>query len=129
MCGLRPTRQRVQIGRQLIGVERHFTAEELHHELAASGHRLSLGTVYNTLRQFERVGLVRELVIEGMKAVYDSDTSGHHHFHVVEEDSIIDIPSGALVLRDLPPVPDGYEVSRVEVIVRLRRIESAQGPD
>lgn len=129
MCGLRPTRQRVGLASQIVGVERHFTAEELHREVVASGHELSLGTVYNTLQQFERMGLVRELVLEGMKAVYDSDTSRHHHFHVMDEDSIIDIPAGALVLRDLPPVPDGYEVNRVEVIVRLRRIAPAHGPD
>jgi Fur family iron response transcriptional regulator len=121
MSGMKPTRQRISIATRIVGIDRHFTAEDLHREAARDGLQLSLGTVYNTLKQFERVGLVRELAIDGLKAVYDSDTSGHHHFHLVEEDSIIDIPAGTLMLQSLPAVPEGYEVSRVEVIVRLRR--------
>jgi Fur family iron response transcriptional regulator len=123
MSGLKPTRQRIDLAGRIIGVDRHFTAEDLHSEAMADGLRLSIGTVYNTLRQFQRVGLIRELALEGLRAVYDTDTSGHHHFHMVDEDSIIDIPAGTLVLQSLPRVPDGYRVSRVEVIVRLRRSE------
>lgn len=121
MSGLKPTRQRIDLAGRIIGVDRHFTAEDLHREAATDGLTVSVGTVYNALRQFESVGLVRELALDGLKAVYDTDTSGHHHFHIVDEDSIIDIPAGTLMLRSMPEVPKGYEVSRVEVIVRLRR--------
>lgn len=121
MSGLKPTRQRIDLASRVVGVDRHFTAEDLHREARADGLNLSVGTVYNALRQFESVGLIRELALEGLKAVYDTDTSGHHHFYIVEDDSIIDIPAGTLMLRSLPRVPDGYQVSRVEVIVRLRR--------
>jgi Fur family iron response transcriptional regulator len=127
MSGLRPTRQRIELAQRIVGLDRHFTAEDLHLEVAAGGLTISVGTVYNTLRQFERVGLVRELALDGLKAVYDTDTSGHHHFHIVEEDSIIDIPAGTLMLRSMPKVPEGYQVSRVEVIVRLRRSRE-EGP-
>ena len=120
MCNLRPTRQRIEIADAIVAVDRHFTAEALHQQMRAAGHDMSLATVYNTLRQFGRVGLVRELAIEGLRVVYDTDTSGHHHFHLVESDSIMDVPSGSLLLKNLPPVPEGYEVRRVEIIVRLR---------
>jgi Fur family iron response transcriptional regulator len=127
MSGLKPTKQRVELARRIVGVERHFTADDLHREVTADGLNMSVGTIYNSLRQFQVVGMIRELAFDGLKAIYDTDTSGHHHFHLVDEDSIIDIPAGTLVLQSLPPVPAGYEVSRVEVIVRLRRAEN-RGP-
>ncbi len=123
MAGMRPTRQRLDLADRLIGRDRHVTAEELYVETAAAGHELSLATVYNTLRQFQSSGLVRELAFEGMRSVFDTDTSRHHHFYLTEESRIIDIPAHNLAVTDLPGIPEGYEVNRVEVVVRLRRKE------
>lgn len=121
MTGLRPTRQRLDIADRLIGRDRHVTAEDLYVEVAAAGQDLSLATVYNTLRQFQGSGLVRELAFEGMRSMFDTDTSRHHHFFLTEEARIIDIPAHCLAVTDLPGIPDGYEVDRVEVVVRLQR--------
>lgn len=121
MAGLRPTRQRLDLASRLFGRDRHVTAEALHQEAAAYGQEMSLATVYNTLRQFQSSGLVRELAVEGMRSVFDTDTSRHHHFYLEEEARILDIPAASLAVSDLPGIPDGYEVSRVEVVVRLRR--------
>lgn len=121
MTGLRPTRQRLDLADRLIGRDRHVTAEELYVEASGAGHELSLATVYNTLRQFQSSGLVRELAFEGMSSVFDTDTSRHHHFYLTEEARILDIPADCLAVPELPGIPDGYEVSRVEVVVRLRR--------
>ncbi|MBS0267943.1 MAG: transcriptional repressor, partial [Proteobacteria bacterium] len=79
--GLRPTRQRMTLGRLLFeGGDRHVTAEQLHAEVAGLGEHVSLATVYNTLHQFKRAGLLRELAIEGSKAYFDTNTSNHNHF-------------------------------------------------
>lgn len=121
MAGLRPTRQRLDLADRLIGRDRHITAEELFFEAADAGQDLSLATVYNTLRQFQSFGLVRELAFEGMRSVFDTDTSRHHHFYLADEPSILDIPAGGLTVSGLPGIPEGYEVDRVEVVVRLRR--------
>lgn len=123
MAGMRPTRQRLDLADVLIGRDRHVTAEALFAEAAASGQDVSLATVYNTLRQFQGSGLVRELASEGMRTVFDTDTSRHHHFYLADEDRIIDIPTDWPAVTDLPGIPQGYEVSRVEVVVRLRRAE------
>ena len=40
-----------------------MTEELLHAEAVAIGHYVSLATVYNTLHQFKRAGLLRELGI------------------------------------------------------------------
>jgi Fur family iron response transcriptional regulator len=68
-AGLRPTRQRMALGALLFeGDDRHVTAELLHAEATAVGHHIALATVYNTLHQFKRAGLLRELAINGSKA-------------------------------------------------------------
>jgi len=67
-AGLRPTRQRVLLGRHLFGrVQRHVTAVDLHQEALSLGFTLSLATVYNTLNQFAAAGLLRKVGIEGMR--------------------------------------------------------------
>lgn len=121
MSGLRPTRQRLDLADRLLDRDRHVTAEELYLEASDAGQELSLATVYNTLRQFQSSGLVRELAFEGMRSVFDTDTSRHHHFYLADEARILDIPADYLAVSELPGIPNGYEVSRVEVIVRLRR--------
>lgn len=120
MAGMRPTRQRLDLADRLIGRDRHITAEELYGEASLAGQEMSLATVYNTLRQFQGSGLVRELAFEGVRSVFDTDTSRHHHFHLTEEARILDIPASGLVVTGMPAIPEGYEVDRVEVMVRLR---------
>jgi Fur family iron response transcriptional regulator len=52
-AGLRPTRQRLALARLLLeSGDRHVTAEHLHGEAMATGIKVSLATVYNTLHQF-----------------------------------------------------------------------------
>ena len=121
-AGLRPTRQRLALGALLFeGEDRHVTAELLHAEATAVGHHVSLATVYNTLHQFKRAGLLRELAINGAKAYFDTNPTEHHHFFLEEEGEIVDMPSSGLSVADLPEPPEGMEVAGVEVIVRLRR--------
>ncbi|MFY0613691.1 MAG: transcriptional repressor [Hyphomicrobiaceae bacterium] len=117
---LRPTRQRVALGRLLFsGQDRHVTAEMLHEEVSDHGERISLATVYNTLHQFERAGLIRELAIDGAKTYFDTNTSNHNHFYIESEGRVIDIPSEGLKVVGVPKPPEGTRVSHVDVVVRL----------
>ena len=119
---LRPTRQRVALGRLLFaGRDRHVTAEMLHEEVAAAGERISLATVYNTLHQFERAGLVRELAIDGAKTYFDTNTSNHNHFFIENEGRVIDIPGDGLEVSGVPSPPAGTRISHIDVIVRLTK--------
>ena len=62
--GLRPTRQRVILAERLIGdgQNRHVTAESLFAVSNERGAKVSLATVYNTLRAFCSVGLLLSLI-------------------------------------------------------------------
>ncbi len=124
-AGLRPTRQRVALAKILFcRGDRHLTAEAVHQEAVADRIHVSLATVYNTLNQFTGQGLLRQVMVAGSKTYYDSNISEHPHFFVEDDQSILDIPPGALTVDNVPLPPEGYEVDRVDVVVRLRRISS-----
>ena len=120
--GLRPTRQRMALGWLLFGKgDRHLTAEMLYEEASRAKVPVSLATIYNTLHQFTEVGLLRQVAVDGSKAYFDTNTSTHHHFFVEGEDELLDIPGADVLVGSNPTPPAGYEVARVDVIVRLRR--------
>lgn len=120
-AGLRPTRQRVSLAELLYSKgDRHISAELLHEEAVAAAVPVSLATVYNTLHQFTEAGLLREVAIDGNKTYFDTRVSEHHHFFIEGENRVIDIPGEGVGLGELPEIPEGMEVTRVDVVVRLR---------
>lgn len=124
-AGLRPTRQRLALAELLYSKgNRHISAENLHEEALVKSVPVSLATVYNTLHQFTEAGLLREVAVDGSKTYFDTNTSDHHHFFVEGTDEVIDIPNGQLGVGRVPEAPAGYEISRVDVVVRLRRINN-----
>ena len=121
-AGLRPTRQRLSLATLLFGNgDRHVNAEMLHEEAVRSGVRVSLATVYNTLHQFTEVGLLRQVAIDGSKAYFDTNNSEHHHFYIEDQNDLMDIPASDVVVDQAPVAPAGYEIARIDVVVRLRR--------
>ncbi len=119
-AGLRPTRQRLALARLLFANgHRHITAEELHREVARQGMSVSLATIYNTLNQFTRAGLLREVIADGSRTFYDTNTSEHYHFYSAKEGRLIDIPGDQLKIAQMPPLPEGAKVASIDVIVRL----------
>jgi Fur family iron response transcriptional regulator len=121
-AGLRPTRQRLALARLLYDKgDRHVTAEQLHQEAATANVRLSLATVYNTLHQFTSLGMLREVVVEPGRSYFDTNIGEHHHFFDEVTGELADIPGEQVELSKLPPPPHGAKISRVDVIVRLKR--------
>ncbi len=122
-AGLRPTRQRVTLAELLVGdgQHRHVTAESLFAEAQNRGERVSLATVYNTLRAFCDVGLIQEVTVDGSKSYFDTNTHDHPHFYWEDENRLSDAPSEELEIARLPDAPDGAEIASVDVVIRLRR--------
>ncbi len=118
--GLRPTRQRLALMRHLFdGALRHVTAEQLHGEALAAGVAVSLATIYNTLHQLNRAGLLREVVVEPGRSYFDTNVSDHHHFYFEESGRLLDIPGDRVRVSELPAAPAGTTVKRVDVVVRV----------
>lgn len=122
MAGLRPTRQRVALAELLFGgTHRHVSAEQLHAEANQASVNVSLATIYNSLHQFREAGLLREVAVDAARSYFDTDTSDHHHFYLEDEQRVIDIPSSAIVIQNLPEPPKGMTVTHVDVVVRVRK--------
>lgn len=118
---LRPTRQRLALARLLFERgHRHVTAEMLHEEAIAADVQVSLATVYNTLHQFTSVGLLREIIVESSRSYFDTNVNDHHHFYCEGSGELEDIPSDDVVISRLPEPPAGKELSRIDVVVRVR---------
>lgn len=121
--GLRPTRQRMALGWLLFGKgDRHLTAEMLYEEATQAKVPVSLATVYNTLNQLTEVGLLRQVSVDGAKTYFDTNVSAHHHFYVEGSHELVDIPDPHLMLEKMPDVPEGYEIARIDMVVRLRKV-------
>ncbi len=120
--GLRPTRARMVLGWILFSRgDRHVTAEMLYEEAIEAKIPVSLATVYNTLNQFTEAGLLRQIGVDGSKSFFDTNPTEHHHFFVQGEESLLDIPATEALLDRTPQAPEGFEIMRVDVVVRLRR--------
>jgi len=121
-AGLRPTRQRLALAKLLLdGRERHVTAEMLHAEALASGVKLSLATVYNSLHQFTAAGLLKEVVVDASRTYFDTNTGQHHHFFDEADGRLADIPVDQVSIGRLPTPPAGREIAGVDVVIRIRR--------
>lgn len=122
-AGLRPTRQRVALAGLLVGdgQNRHVTAESLFEAAARTSEKVSLATVYNTLRAFCDAGLLREITVDGSKSYFDTNMSDHPHFYWEDENRLSDAPADQLEIARVPDAPEGAEIASVDVVIRLRR--------
>ncbi len=122
-AGLRPTRQRMSLASLLVGdgQDRHVTAESLYDAACRSGEKVSLATVYNTLKAFCDAGLMREITVDGSKSYFDTNMSDHPHFFWEDSATLSDAPAEELEIHRLPTAPQGAEIAKVDVVIRLRR--------
>ena len=122
-AGLRPTKQRVALAELLVGDgnHRHVTAESLFDAARTVGAPVSLATVYNTLRAFCDAGLVQEVTVDGSKSYFDTNTHDHPHFYWEDEARLTDAPADQLSIQRLPEAPEGTEIAKIDVIIRLRQ--------
>ena len=122
-AGLRPTRQRLVLAELLVGDgrNRHVTAEGLHEAALDHAEPVSLATVYNTLRAFCEAGLLTEVTVDGTRSYFDTRIDDHPHYYWEEDGLLTDAPSDAVRLTGTPILPEGAELSRIDVVIRLRR--------
>ena len=118
--GIRPTAQRLAVYRLLqSSADSHVTPQEAFDRVRAQGLRLTLGTIYNVLNEFTRAGLLRRIDL-GERSCFCSNRSPHHHFLDEDGRRLFDIAGEQPVVSRLPAIPEGMELTGVEVIVRIR---------
>ncbi len=122
-AGLRATQPRVSIARLLFGdgKDRHVTAEWVAEQLDAADENIVLASVYNTLNAFVAAGLLREVHgAERGVAIFDTNTTPHHHFYNEKTKKLTDIPAEAVKVLKLPAAPKGAKTVGCDVIIRVR---------
>lgn len=88
--GLRITEQRRVIARVLSESEDHPDVEQLHHRASAIDPKISIATVYRTVRLFEDAGILDRHDFGDGRARYEAAPEAHH-------DHLIDVESGTVV--------------------------------
>jgi len=87
--GLRLTDQRRIIARIMSESEDHPDVDELHKRVNKIDSKISIATVYRTVKLFEEAGIVAKHEFKGTKARYEQTTHEHH-------DHLIDINTGEI---------------------------------
>jgi Fur family ferric uptake transcriptional regulator len=80
------TGQRRLIARVLSEAEDHPDVEELYRRAVTLDARISVATVYRTVRLLEEKGIVERRDFGGGRARYDPTDRGHHH-HLIDVDT------------------------------------------
>jgi Fur family ferric uptake transcriptional regulator len=84
--GLKMTGQRRIIARVLSDASDHPDVEELYRRASALDNRISVATVYRTVRLLEEQGILERRDFGGGRARYEASEHGHHH-HLIDVDT------------------------------------------
>ncbi len=120
-AGLRPTKQRLALAALLFdGCDKHVTAEQVHAAIARAKAKVSLATVYNTLNHFRASGLLRQVVVDGGQAYFDTNIGAHHHIFDENTGLLTDIPAASVRVSHLPKLPQGKKLAQVDIVLRVQ---------
>ena len=121
---IRPTKQRMILAKLLFEKgRRHVSAEILYDEVKNDNRKIALATIYNTLKQFSQIGLIREIVVDQNKSLYCTNNESHYHLYIEDEGKIVDIPTKNIDLN-IPVIPACLKLHNIDVIVRIRTLKS-----
>ena len=87
--GVRLTDQRRLIAKVMSESEGHPNVDELYKKVSKLDSKISIATVYRTVKLFEEAGIVEKHDFKGNKARYEQAPEEHH-------DHLIDINSGEI---------------------------------
>ena len=120
--GLRPTKQRLAICKILFSgpTTFHFSMEKLKKIVEKNtNNKISLATLYNTVHAFRKNGYLKEISLKSNKTFFDTNTKNHHHFYDEDSSELIDIKDENVSVKNLPNVPDGKKIKKIEIIIRV----------
>ena len=126
--GISPTLQRLEIASALLLEQRHVTADQLLDEINRGGQSVSRATVYNTLRLLSSKGLIRELIVNPSRVVYEPKSTEHHHFYNINTGELTDFTATLPEMREAIGIPREFELLGVDVTVRVRGAVNRRDP-
>lgn len=118
--GISPTSQRIKIAGLMLSCMEHLSADQIMLSVNRRKAEASKATIYNTLKLFVKKGLVKEVIIDPSRILYDPNTSRHHHFYDVVTGELQDIDASELSILNLPPLPKDRILEGLDIIIRTR---------
>jgi Fur family iron response transcriptional regulator len=118
--GINPSAQRVAVADYVLHTGDHPSADEVLTRVRRRFPHISRATVYNTLNLFVEVGLLRQLVLNEGRVVFDPKTEDHHHFIEDGTGEIQDVPWDAVEVSRVAEL-EGLDVREYQVVMRGRK--------
>ncbi|HEY9855058.1 MAG TPA: Fur family transcriptional regulator [Stenomitos sp.] len=119
-AGINPTAQRIAICRFVLCEADHPSAETIKQWIDRNFPKMSLATVYNTLRVLVDGGLLKELKVPHTESVlYDNNVAEHYHFFDEQTGELVDIAPEHVTLA--PHLGEGFTITGVDVLLRGTR--------
>ncbi len=84
--GLKLTKERVAVVREIIAYRGHFEPEQLYARIRAAGIKASRASVYRTVNILVESGLVEKVTRSGKGTVYEYAEGSRHHDHMICSD-------------------------------------------
>ena len=98
----------------------HFTVEEVYKKVKKEGLKVSLATVYNSLNQFTKHGILKIVKAPKEKFFFDTNMTPHHHFFCKSSGELSDIELSDIKIKKIPSPPNGKKISSVEIFVNIQ---------
>jgi Fur family ferric uptake transcriptional regulator len=115
--GLKMTGPRRVIARVLSEATDHPDVDELHRRANALDNRISLATVYRTVRLLEAKGILERRDLGSRRARYEPSGDGHH-FHLIDRESgkVLEFsaPEAEILLREIA-ARHGFDVALIKI--------------
>jgi Fur family ferric uptake transcriptional regulator len=129
--GLKMTGPRRVIARVLSEATDHPDVEELHRRANRLDQRISLATVYRTVRLLEAKGILERRDLGSRRARYEP-SGDKNHFHLVDQDGgkivEFDAPEAEILLQQIA-ARHGFDVALIKIELFGRRIAGLSRPD
>lgn len=119
-AGVQPTAQRIAIFQYVLCEADHPTAEQVKAWADHNFPKLSLATVYNTLKVLVEANLLKEFKLpHSSKVVYDCNVGKHYHFLDEDTGRLFDIDPQLVKLKSR--LKKDFQVHDVHILLRGRK--------
>jgi Fur family iron response transcriptional regulator len=116
-AGIQPTAQRIAICRYVLCEADHPSAEDVKSWADTNFPKMSLATVYNTLKTLVEAGLLREFRFpHSDKVIYDNNLETHFHFLDEATGKLVDLSTDEVEI--IPKLHKKFQIHEVEVVLR-----------
>jgi len=114
------TPQKIEIFTYIASTNRHPNAKKIWSEVREIFPRISFATVYKNLKNFQKLGFLRETEMPDGTKRYEVDTTPHHHMINLDNGRITDIDIAEIGDIAIPQAVEKFELENVQVSFFVR---------